>query len=56
MRKHVEEVTEINLISNTQYAVCVSPNIARKTDLMIYLDINIKRKTIIIGSDYGLQR
>jgi len=45
VRKHTEKVTDINLISNTQYAVRISPNIARKTiDFMIYLDINIKKK------------
>jgi hypothetical protein len=37
--------TNIKLISNTHYVVCVSPNISRKAiDLMIYLDINIKNK------------
>jgi hypothetical protein len=55
MRKHAEEVTDKNFISNTQYVICVSPDIARKTtDLMIYLDIYIK-KTIILCSDYDLQ-
>jgi hypothetical protein len=45
MRKRADEATDKNFISNTQYVVRVSPNIARKTiDLMIYLDINVKKK------------
>jgi len=45
MRKHAEEVTDINFISNTQYVVCVSPNTARKKiDLVMCLYINIEKK------------
>jgi hypothetical protein len=45
MRKHAEDVKDINFISITQYVVCVSPDIARKTiDLMIYLDTNMKKE------------